>query len=490
MAAEGMQFPWRLNRSTISANLELTWEMSVNLGAAALASMIRDREVTASDAVEASLERIEAINPNINAITTVYADTARALAAAADQRQADGHALGPCHGVPLLIKENIDVEGWPTTLGVPAFKDAIAKRDAPIVEQLRAAGAIPIAGTNLPEFALRWHTDSGLYGATRNPWNANLTPGGSSGGAAAALASGMGPLALGNDLGGSLRYPAQCCGVACFKPGQGRIARGEGVLPSELPYTFQHFYVEGIMARHVADLRLAFATASKRDLRDPWWLPVQTLQTSEGGRPRIAVMSAPASLKLDTQVADGVRKAADAMANAGYIVEESEPPHLNEAKEMWQQLVFAETRHLALAGIKQVASKDTIRALELWEFIPDLDRVAYMGMLADRTRLLRDWSAFLDRYPLILGPVSAALPFEVGADLESMERVKGIMDNQGLILAVNLLCLPAAVIPVGVADGMPQAVQIIGAQFNDELCLETAEVLEQAFGAITPIEPR
>ena len=165
------------------------WELS----ATNLAAKIRNRETSASDALESCISRSEAVNPDINAITIIYADEARAAAKTADELQAKGEATGPLHGVPVSVKENIDVKGWPTTWGLPAFENTISEVDAPIVAQFKEAGAIPFAATNLPDFALRWNTDSSLRGQTRNPWDAKRTPGGSSGGAAAALATGMGP---------------------------------------------------------------------------------------------------------------------------------------------------------------------------------------------------------------------------------------------------------------------------------------------------------
>lgn len=189
--------------------------MSINelciKGAAELAAMIRDRKVTSGDVVDAYLARIKEVNPAANAVTVTLADQARAAAAAADKAVAAGERLGPLAGVPFTIKENVDVKGSATTWGVKALAEQIASADAPIVARLREAGGIPLARTNLPDFAFRWDTASGRAGRTRNPWDANRTAGGSSGGEAAALASGMTPLGLGNDLGGSLRVPSQIC---------------------------------------------------------------------------------------------------------------------------------------------------------------------------------------------------------------------------------------------------------------------------------------
>jgi amidase len=463
------------------------WRMS----ATELAATIRDGEASAAEALDACIARIERINPNVNAVTTVHAEEARAAAAAADERQHSGEPLGPLHGVPVTVKENIDVAGWPTTLGVPAMKDAIAPRDAPIVANLRSAGAIPFAATNLPDFALRWYTDSSLHGVTRNPWEAARTPGGSSGGAAAALATGMGPLALGNDVGGSLRYPAQCCGIASLKPSSGRIARANATLPSELPLSFQLMYVEGPMARAVADLRVALEIASRHDARDPWWVPAPINPSPEIDLQIVAVCTDPAGLGVDPQVADGVRRAAEALERAGYRVEEAEPPHLMEVVQMWRQLLFTEIRASLVDVIRQVSSRDAMRSLELCEpFVPDLDKVGVLRALADRTRLFRDWLEFFEHYPLLLGPVSTARPFAAGDDIHSTERSHAIMDSQRLVVAINLFGLPTVVVPVGEAEGLPQAVQIAGPPFSDGRCLVAAEEIEQALGPLTPIDPR
>ena len=184
------------------------------LSALELARHIATREVSCAEVVDAHLQRIREVNPALNAIVHVLEDEARSAAHAADARVADGLPLGPLHGVPFTVKENIDMAGLPTTWGVPALAKAVVPVDAPVVERMRAAGAIPIGRTNLPDMALRWHTDSSLHGLTRNPWHPGRTAGGSSGGEAAALASGMSPIGLGNDIGGSLRCPANACGIA------------------------------------------------------------------------------------------------------------------------------------------------------------------------------------------------------------------------------------------------------------------------------------
>src|ERR1700736_2345649 len=198
------------------------WQLS----AAEMAHRIARRELSSAEVVDAHLARIDAMNPALNAIVRVLADEARAAAVLADRRLKAGETVGPPHGVPFTVKENIDMAGLPTTWGVPALAQAVVPIDAPVVERMRAAGAIPIGRTNLPDMGLRTHTFSSLHGLTRNPWNPGRTAGGSSGGEAAALASGMSPIGLGNDIGGSLRNPASACGIASIRPSAGRVPRG------------------------------------------------------------------------------------------------------------------------------------------------------------------------------------------------------------------------------------------------------------------------
>src|SRR3954469_10498700 len=209
------------------------------LPATELAQRIARRQLSSVEVVDAHLARIDAVNPALNAVVRVLADEARAAAVKADQKLAAGETIGPLHGVPFTVKENIDMAGLPTTWGVHALAQAVVPVDAPVVERMRATGAIPIARTNLPDMALRVHTDSSLHGLTRNPWHPGRTAGGSSGGEAAALASGMSPIGLGNDIGGSPREPAQACGTPSLKPTTGVVPRASCIPPEDMMVSFQ-----------------------------------------------------------------------------------------------------------------------------------------------------------------------------------------------------------------------------------------------------------
>src|SRR5246127_865960 len=235
-----------------------------------LAELIEKRQLSSLEVVNAHLARIDAVNPALNAVVRVLADEARAAAVVADRRLAAGETVGPLHGVPFTVKENIDMAGLPTTWGVPALAKAVVPADAPVVERMRAAGAIPIGRTNLPDMGLRMHTFSSLYGLTRNPWHPGRTAGGSSGGEAAALASGMTPIGLGNDIGGSLRNPANACGIASIRPSAGRVPDAGFVPAEDRLLAVQLMNVQGPMARRVADVRLALWGLFGGEPPPPW----------------------------------------------------------------------------------------------------------------------------------------------------------------------------------------------------------------------------
>lgn len=265
------------------------WRMS----ATELAEAIRRRQVSSREVVEAHLRRIEEVNSSINAVTILLGDQAFEAATAADRTAAAGDVVLPLNGVPFTIKDNIDVAGTPTTQGFKALAHAYPARDAPIVERMRAAGAIPIGRTNLPTGAIRWHCDSELWGATINPWDRSRTPGASSAGEAAAIAAGQSPLGLGNDGLGSLRHPAQCCGIAALKPTPGRVPHATSMEPEYAPISVQLTSVNGPLARRVADLRAAFEVIAGPTWRDPWTVPAP-LRGSEPAKPvRVALVVDP-----------------------------------------------------------------------------------------------------------------------------------------------------------------------------------------------------
>src|ERR1700741_396588 len=309
-----------------------------------LADLIAKRRLSSLEVVNAHLARIDAVNPALNAVVRVLADDARAAAVSADRRLAAGEAVGPLHGVPFTVKENIDMAGLPTTWGVPALAKGGGPADAPVVERMRAAGAIPIGRTNLPDMALRVHTQSSLHGLTRNPWHPGRTAGGSSGGEASALATGMSPLGLGNDIGGSLRNPANACGIASIRPSFGRVPDAGHVPTEDHLLAVQLMNVQGPMARRVADVRLGLRVLMGAHPRDPWSIDAPFERPAVARPIRVPFVAEPPGGSTYKSWAESVWRAAKALADAGYIVEEACPPRYEDAIGCWARLITGDFR--------------------------------------------------------------------------------------------------------------------------------------------------
>ena len=461
------------------------------LAACDLARLVGEREVSVREVVRAHLDRIRDVNPAVNAVTVVLDEQALRAADAADAALRLGEEPGPLCGVPLTVKENIDVAGSATTLGIAARRHAVARRDAPHLGELRAAGVIPVARGNMPEFGMRWHTASALRGVTRNPWSALHTPGGSSGGDAAAVAAGMAPLALGNDGAGSLRWPAACCGVAALKPSLGRVSLGGGHEPPQPgPFAFQLLAVQGPVARHVRDLRLAFTHMCGRSGGDPWYAPVPLDGPAIPPPLRVRVITDPGAVP-DAAVLGAVRRAARLLADAGYHVEEALAPDLDRAGQIYYQIMSAWGRAQEhQPPVETIAPGEFARFWEAFEpaWTAAAGSPAFDPMM-ERAAIARAWHAWMEHAPLVVAPVCARQPFAIGADLDP-DWLAGWPAAIRVSVAVNLLGLPAVTLPVGLEGGLPQAVQIIGPRFREDLCLDAAAAIEERTGPLTPIDPR
>ncbi|HEX6302378.1 MAG TPA: amidase [Acidimicrobiia bacterium] len=470
---------------TITTATEL-WRMS----ALELAEAIRSKQASSQEVIEAHLRRIEAVNPVVNAVTVVLGEEAMEAAEAADLQVAAGGGLPSLHGVPFTVKENIDLAGAPSTLGLRALANSYPACDAPIVERMRAAGGIPIGHTNCPTLTVRWHTDSELWGATLNPWDPSRTAGASSGGEAAALATGMSPLGLGNDGLGSLRWPAQCCGVAALKPTLGRIPHATTIEPLDAAIGVQLTGVEGPMARRISDLRAAFDVLAGPTWHDPWTVPAP-LRGPHLARPiRMALVVDPEGGGTADQVQEGVRRAAAALAEAGYSVEEIEPPSINLAAKILLDMLNTPDIRALWQLMSSLLPADTQRFFSsFYEVAGDPDPVTTLQSFVSRQSLLRAWGEFQETYPLIVAPIYTDIPFEAGTDLED-GRVAETINGMRMAMAVNALGLPAVAVPVGIANGLPQVVQVIGPRYREDLCLDAAQAIEEQAGIFTPIDPR
>ncbi|MEM1151318.1 MAG: amidase, partial [Pseudomonadota bacterium] len=370
--------------------------------------------VSATDVTEAAIARMEEINPVLNAVVVSLAEEARAQAAVLDSGVAPKGAL---HGVPVTIKINVDQKGHATSNGVTAFKDVIAADDAPVVRHLKAAGAVVIGRTNTPEFSFRADTENPLYGRTYNPWGRHLSAGGSSGGAGSAVMGGIGALGHGNDIGGSLRFPASANGAVTVKPGLGRVPAWNPSQKKERGLLAQSMSVQGLLARSAEDLSIAMPAIVAPDPRDPFHFPLPWRGEPLDHPIRVAVARDSFGFGFHPDVAAAIDLAASALSDEGYAVEESEPPLVREAAEIGYRSLLGEVKALMGSDIETYGS-EKMNAIfsDLYVHFPPFEGTEELEMLARRSHYARQWSLFLEDYPLVLTPFLLSPFFSAGRD--------------------------------------------------------------------------
>ncbi|MEO6082293.1 MAG: amidase [Umezawaea sp.] len=452
----------------------MPWEA----GAIETARRVREGEVSAVEVVEAHLARIAEVNPEVNALAEVFADDAREQAREIDRRG----GRGPLAGVPFSVKDNLDVAGKATTHGLARFRDFVRPVDAPPVARLRAAGAIPIGHANLPTLTVRgMHTASELHGHTVNPWDSTKTPGGSSGGDAVAVATGMALLGLGNDSGGSLRIPALFTGVCGLKPSSGRYAADHRFGAEDPPLATQVIPVDGPLARTVADLRVVHEVLSGADVRDPRALPVPV--TGPPVPRRVGLVVDPGGRGVHPDVRAALESAATTLSDNGYDVEEVVPPRMADALDAYSGLIMTEFAQ-TWPAVRELLGEDASRYLELsLRRREPADLAGYLALTGVLLGIRREWGAFLDDRPLLLGPVSTLPSFEPDQESRNDEEFDRYTHAIALCSVTSLVGVPAVAVPTGTVDGFPTGVQVIGRAYREDTCLDAAELLERT---ITP----
>jgi Asp-tRNA(Asn)/Glu-tRNA(Gln) amidotransferase A subunit family amidase len=424
-----------------------------------MVSMVRDGVVSPLELVDAHLRQIEKRNPSINAFVTVLAEAARDTARALER----GGARGLLHGVPVTVKDSFDMAGLATRVGSVERPVTPAPRDATVVARLRAAGAIVLGRTNTPEMLKRYDTDNAITGRTNNPWDVERTPGGSSGGEAAAIAAMCSAGGVASDGGGSIRMPAHFCGIAGLKPTPGRIP-GTGHTPS-LGYPAGLVTVVGPMARTAADLRLLFSVLSGYDGQDAFSVPAP-LREPVSGVVRIGVWEQFYGVPVDPEIRAAVRMAAGLARDLGFPVDEFEPRGLERAPNLWNfffnQWLDAGKELTAETALLNLAARAAMRAA-----------------------LLRQ----MEDVPAILLPAFGIAAFRHGESRWQVEGKEIGLFQAGMPAVIaNVLGLPAVVIPMAISSaGVPIGVQLMGRPFEDELLLGIAIRLEQARGTWTGI---
>jgi len=446
--------------------------------------------LSAREVVAAHLARIEQWNPKINAIVTLDAEGALRQAAQADEAQAAGKPLGLLHGLPVAHKDSFLTAGMRTTFGSPVFRDFVPTRDSLPVARQRAAGAIALGKTNLPEFGAGSHTFNTVFGPTRNPYDRTRTPGGSSGGGAAALAARMLPLADGTDMGGSLRNPAAFCNVVGLRPSPGRVPN----LPTSAP--FSTLTAAGPMARTVGDVALMLAALAGPDARDPYAIEqdprgfLAPLERDVRGL-RIAVALDWGGLPVEPEVTQALRAQLDVFTKLGCVVEEA-CPDFGDADGAFQAL---RAQQFAIGqGDTVHQHRDKIKETVLWNtelgWSQPVERLVHAER--ERAALFERMHAFMQRYDFIIGPVSQVVPFPVEVEyplaIDNMPMLNYI-DWMRSAYYISLTGHPAISVPAGFTPkGLPVGLQIVGRYRDEWSVLQMAHAFEQAtqFGKQAP----
>jgi amidase len=467
---------------------ELAMQDLWRLSAADIAALIRSKKISAKEAASAALARLDAVNPQINAVVDHRPADVLAQAEAVDAAIARNEGIGPLAGVPVTIKVNIDQEGFATTNGLKLQRDVIARTNSPVVDNLRKAGAVILGRTNCPAFSYRWFTTNLIHGDTKNPRDPSITPGGSSGGAGAAVAAGIGHIAHGTDIAGSIRYPAYACGVHGLRPTVGRIAAFNASLP-ERPIGPQISAVSGPLARTVGDLRLALAAMSGKDVRDPWWVPAPL----EGPAvpKRAALCLRPDGLEAVADVKAAVADAGKRLERAGWVVEEIEnTPPLREAADLQAKLWLGDGYEAQLDAAEREGDPGALACLRgnrarVFPF----DASEFSRALVRRATLTREWLQFFETYSVLLMPVSSELPFPDGLDLRDEASFTRVWRAQLPQIAIPFMGLPALTVSTGLVGRVPVGVQVVSTRYREDLCLLAGEAIEAGGTPMMPVDP-
>jgi Asp-tRNA(Asn)/Glu-tRNA(Gln) amidotransferase A subunit family amidase len=457
------------------------------LSAVSMAEQIRRKKLSPVDVVEAHLARIEQLNPKLNVFVQVDGERARRAAQTAESAVTRGEKLGPLHGVPISFKSSIDVAGLRCEAGTKLRAGYVASQDAPLVARLRAAGAIVLGVTNTPELLMAWETDNLLYGRTNNPWDVTRTPGGSSGGEAAAIASGCSAGGVGSDGGGSIRVPAHFSGICGLKPTPGRIP-ATGHFPLSVG-PFALLGVVGPMARTVADLKVLFEVMQGPDDGDPSAapVPVRWLAAEDLKKLRVGYFEDDGRTPVTPETRAAVRTAAQALERAGFQVGQFRPEGLELAQQLWWKL-------FGVAGGMLLGPMMRGHEAELSPILREFTGRVAAGKSHTGQTLLDTWIerdvlrmqifAQMREFPVLLCPVAAVPAFRHGERRWTIEgQTVKYLDAWSYCEWFNLLGMPGVAVPAGKsAEGLPIGVQIVGLPWQEEVVLSVAAELEAQGG--------
>jgi len=459
-----------------------------SLHAHQISKLFRNKEISATDICNSLINHIEEINPKINAIVVKTYEDAKKQAKILDKKVKNGDTLGLLAGVPITIKVNTDQNGYPSTNGLRIQKDLIAKKDSPVVKNLRNSDALMLGKTNTPAFSIHWFTRNSLHGHTLNPHNKSITPGGSSGGASSATAAGMGAIGHGTDIAGSIRYPAYACGIHGLRPSIGRVPMINYTTPDR-HIGGQIMAVSGPLARSIKDLELALKAMSMENYDDPWWTPLPF--SFPMPEKKIALITKIEGLKIDPVISEELNRVAKNLENSGWIIEEPKAPNFQEAANFQATLWLGEFRRTGGEAISKENDPDSnFIYSQMSRRCPDTSLEKFMDSLQQRARISREWNKFFDKYPIILCPITGDIPFPDLKDLESEESFDLVFDSMLPQIAPPYMGLPGLSFATSqTKQNIPLGVQFISRKFREDLLLNVAYDLENYYPKIEPVLP-
>ena len=461
------------------------WELEAH----EISNLFKSKKVSANEIVNSIEERFYETNPKINAIPEDTFEYAKKIAKKLDEKIAKKEQLGLLAGVPLTVKINTDQKGFTSTNGLKIQKNLIAEKDSTIVQNLQNADGIIIGRSNTPAFSIRWFTNNSIHGHTLNPHNNSITPGGSSGGAAAATAVGIGAIGHGTDIAGSIRYPAYACGIHGLRPSLGRVPMINYSTPDRL-IGGQIMAVSGPLARSIKDIDIGLQAMSIENYDDPWWTPVskQLPKLSK----KIALVTKIKGLPIKSAIEENLKDVAKKLQNIGWLIEEVPGPDFEELANYQAVLWLAEFRR---SSANAIINEDNADALFVYQQMskkcPDTSIEKFMDALQQRATLGRKWSHFFDQYPLILCPISGDPPFEDLKDVKSANDFDEVFSSMLPQIAPPYIGIPGLSFCNGISNkNIPLGVQFLTRRYREDKLLEVGYDLEKLYPKIKTINPK
>lgn len=449
-----------------------------------VSALVRDRKLSVTEVVDEHLARIDAVNGDVNAIVLRTDDDARSRA----RKLEEGTAELPLGGAVLTTKINTDHVPYPTDNGIKALRDAVPAATHASVTGLIDSGMVMVGRTNSPAFAMRGHTDNELHGETLNPHRPDISCGGSSGGAGVAVATGMCHIAQGNDVAGSVRWPAYLNGVLGLRPTIGRMPTG-GSSPIPRGWTASMMSTHGPLARTMDDLRAGYEAMCVSNWKDPFWVPATT-SFGHVGTKRVALVVEDESF-IDPVIVATIRKVGALLEDAGYDVVETAPPMLDIFFSLWRRLSVFDIRLGLIPMLPQIDDAGLKSVISAWvQTFPEATPETYMKALFDRDMLLRAWNQFFDEYPLVVTPMLTIPTLERGYDVRYPDAGDRFNDFGRWGINLSAIGIPALAFPVGSHDGAPLGVQLMSHAWREDHLFDAGRALEDRLGVVGPIDPK